>query len=119
MEEIQDLSKQINLNNLTYLYQGNTAPKTFIGFKDPLDFYKNIEKGYITLDKAEKEQKEFKFKINEIVIGCKRSQDPKKAIKNIKTLTNHKKNLSSCLMIILELSLKLNAKQNIEKVSKY
>ena len=48
MEEIQDLSKQINLNNLTYLYQGNTAPKTFIGFKDPLDFYKNIKKGYIT-----------------------------------------------------------------------
>ena len=43
----------------------------------------------------------------------------KKAVKNIKTLTNQKKNLSSCLMIILELSLKLNAKQNIEKVSKY
>ena len=28
MEEIQDLSKQIDFNNLTYRYDGNTTPKT-------------------------------------------------------------------------------------------
>ena len=28
MEEIQDLSKQIDFNNLTYHYDGNTTPKT-------------------------------------------------------------------------------------------
>ena len=28
MEEIQDLSKQIDFNNLTYCYDGNTTPKT-------------------------------------------------------------------------------------------
>ena len=28
MEEIQDLSKQIDFNNLTYRYKGNTARKT-------------------------------------------------------------------------------------------
>ena len=29
MEEIQDLSKQIDFNNLTCHYKGNTAPKTY------------------------------------------------------------------------------------------
>ena len=57
IEEIQDLSKQIDFNNLTYHFQGNTASKTFIGFKGPLGFYKNIKKGYITLEKAEENKK--------------------------------------------------------------
>ena len=51
MEEILGLSKKIDFNNLTYHYKGNTAPKTFIGFKGPLGFYKNIKEGYITLEK--------------------------------------------------------------------
>ena len=43
MEEIQDLSKKTNFDNLTYHYKGKTARKKFIGFKDPLGFYKNIK----------------------------------------------------------------------------
>ena len=42
MKEIQDLKKKIDFNNLTYHYKDKTAQKNFIGFKDPLDFYKNI-----------------------------------------------------------------------------
>ena len=42
MEEIQDLSKQIDFNNLTYSYKGNIASKNFIRFKGPLGFYRNI-----------------------------------------------------------------------------
>ena len=36
----------------------------------------------------------------------------------LKHLANHNKNLANCVMIILELHLRLNAKQNTEKVSK-
>ena len=43
MEKLQDLSKQIDFNNLTYRYKGNTAPKTIIGFKGQLGFYRNIK----------------------------------------------------------------------------
>ena len=57
MEEIQDSSKQIVFDNLTYKYKGKTTPKVFIAFKDPLDFYKNIkekaEKAEKALEKAE------------------------------------------------------------------
>ena len=42
MEEIQDLSKQIDFKNLSYRYKGNTAPKTFIGLISPLGFCENI-----------------------------------------------------------------------------
>ena len=57
MEEIQHLSKQIDFNNLTYRYKSNNDPKPFIGFKGPLGFYKNIQEGYITLEKAGEKQK--------------------------------------------------------------
>ena len=32
MKEIQDLSKQIDFNNLTYHYKGKIASKNFIAF---------------------------------------------------------------------------------------
>ena len=53
MNEIQNLSEQIDFNNLTYYFKGKIAPKGFIGFKGPPDFYKNINEGYITVKKAE------------------------------------------------------------------
>ena len=77
MEEILGLSKKIDFNNLTYHYKGNTAPKTFIGFKGPLGFYKNIKEGYITLEKSKEKQKEFKSDVNKIVKGSKKSRDQK------------------------------------------
>ena len=43
MEKLQGLSKQIDFNNLTYRYKGNTAPKTIIGIKGQLGFYRNIK----------------------------------------------------------------------------
>ena len=57
MKEIQDLSRRIDFNNLTYYYIDKSAPKHFIGFKGPLGFYKNIQGGYIALEKTEEKQK--------------------------------------------------------------
>ena len=36
MIEIRNLSKQIDFDNLTYVYKGESAPINFIGFKGPL-----------------------------------------------------------------------------------
>ena len=38
MEEIQDLSKRTDFNNLTYRYNGNTAAKSFYRFKSSTRF---------------------------------------------------------------------------------
>ena len=75
MEEIQDLSNQIEFNNLTYYYKGKNDPKKFIGFQGPLMFYRSIKEGNITLIKAEEQQKELKSELSKIVKGS-----------NIKTL---------------------------------
>ena len=45
MGEIQNLSKQINSNNLIYYFKNESGPKFFIGFKGPLRFYKSIKDG--------------------------------------------------------------------------
>ena len=56
MEEIRDLSKQIDFNNLIYRYKSKTVPKIFLVFKGPLKFYKHLKEGNI-LEKGEEEKK--------------------------------------------------------------
>ena len=51
------------LINLTYHYEGKISSKNFIPFQGPLNFYNTIREGYVTLEKAEEEQKEFKHEI--------------------------------------------------------
>ena len=70
-------------------------------FKGLLSFDRNIKHGYITLQKAEEQQKELKSNINEIIVGSKKSEDQNSTIKNIRT--NCEKKLLNCLMIIPEL----------------
>ena len=39
MEEIQDLSKQIDFNNLAYHFKDKNEPKNLLGFKGPLSLF--------------------------------------------------------------------------------
>ena len=89
MEEILDLGKKIDFNNLTYHYKSKNVQKIFLSFKDPLISYKSIKEGNITLEKAEEEQKEFKSELNEIFKGSKKSKSKKSAINNSKTLRKY------------------------------
>ena len=65
----------------------NLFRKFFLAFKGPLSFYKNIKikEGYITLQKVEEIQKEFKSEIDKIVKGKNESEEQKSATNNIKT----------------------------------
>ena len=74
MEEIQDLSKQINVNNLSYHYIDKNDLKKLIGFKGLLNFNRSIKKSNIT-EKPEEQQREFKSESNKIVKGSKTSED--------------------------------------------
>ena len=85
MEDIQDLSKQIGFNNLAYHYKGKNVRNNFIGFKSPLRFYRSIKEGYITLEKSEEQQKEFKLELNEMIKTIKKIENQKSVINNIKT----------------------------------
>ena len=60
IHEIQNSSKHIDFNNLTYCFWSEGAPKVFIIFKCPLSFYKNLKDGYIIIEKAEENQNKIK-----------------------------------------------------------
>ena len=60
MEEVQDLSKQNDFNNLIYHYKSENVPKNSKCFKGPLKFFKNIKESNITL----KNQKNNKMNLN-------------------------------------------------------
>ena len=80
MSSIKDLSNQIDLSNLTYYFKKKSiSPINFIGFKSPLNLYKDICGGNIELAKAEEDQEQFKLDLNEIA-----RRNPKKKNQKIK-----------------------------------
>ena len=93
--------------------------KKKIGFKGPSCFYKNIKDGCTTLAKVEKDPPKTKFDINEILKGRYKSKDQQSAKKISKPFTNHKEWLCTYLTIILNLHLRLNIDQFMEKDWKY
>ena len=53
MGEINDLSEQIDFNNLSYYFKSkDSAQINFIGFKGPLHLYANILNGDTNTEKA-------------------------------------------------------------------
>ena len=60
MDEIQDLSKQIDFNNLVYYFKKESDPKNFISFKGPLAFYENR-----MVIQHQKKQKKIKGTLNQ------------------------------------------------------
>ena len=70
MDEIKDLSRKTDLNNLIYFFKSKDSSLiTFVGFKAPLHFYKKILNGNTKLSKAEENQEQFKSTLNEIIRG--------------------------------------------------
>ena len=57
MGKIQNLSKQIDFNNLIYYFKDESGAKCFISFKSPIAFSKNTKDGHMTLEKGEEKQK--------------------------------------------------------------
>ena len=77
MSEIEYLSRQIDLNNLSYYFKNKRiSPVNFIGLKAPLHLYRDIFNGNRELEKAEKDQNQFKSDLNQITRG-----NPKKKIR--------------------------------------
>ena len=90
LTKIRESSEPIHFNNFIYYYEGNTAPRNFIGFEGPLHIFKSIYKGDKTLEEIEKEQIELKRYLSNIKQGNpkKRSEEQQKTMDNIENLYN-------------------------------
>ena len=71
------------------------------------------------LDDAKELQNTYKTSLNEIPKGRPKSQEQKSALENIKLLYKSRRVVIKLVVIIVQLYLKLNTKQNMEKVWKY
>ena len=56
MGEMQNLSRQINFNNLIYYRSKTSSPMNFIGFRGPLNLHNTIHDDNTTIKEAEKNQ---------------------------------------------------------------
>ena len=85
MNEINDLSIQIDFNNLNFHFKIKIiSPINFIGFKAPLQLNRYMLNGDIKLRKSEEDQKQFKVNLIEITTA-----NPEKKI--IKSNKNNRK----------------------------
>ena len=85
VDEIQEISKKIKYNNLTYHYvTAGITPTNFIEFRGPLHIFKETKNCDKTIQTAEK----VKSKISEITSGNPRNklQNQKDTIENVQNL---------------------------------
>ena len=64
MDEILEMSKEINFNNLIYHFKGS-SPSIFTEFEDPMYTYAQLK----TLQQVKKEQKIFRSELGQITSG--------------------------------------------------
>ena len=90
IEEMYNISKQIDFNNLTYYFRDETiSPINFISFRGPMYIYNNIRNGNISIGEIEEDQKHFQSNLNEIAENPKyKSKVQLNTIENIRNLYN-------------------------------
>ena len=96
MDKTLEMSKEINYSNLIYHFEGLTKSINFATFGGPMYTYNRLKNDYTTLQKVEKQQKDFKKELNEITLGNPKhtSSNQLYVIENVKNLYNSNKKLS-------------------------
>ena len=97
MDEILEMSREINYKNLVYDFKGLTSSISFTKFRGPMYTYDQLKKGDKTLKQVEKEQTDFKTELNEITRGSKKSLTQLSTIKNVKNLYNSRQKILDLL----------------------
>ena len=97
MDEILEMSREINYKNLVYDFKVLTSSISFTKFRGPMYTYDQLKKGDKTLKQVEKEQTDFKTELNEITRGSKKSLTQLSTIKNVKNLYNSRQKILDLL----------------------
>ena len=99
MDKILEMSKEINYNNLVYHFKVLTNPINFAIFGGPMYTYDQLKNGDTTLQRVEKQQKDFKKELNEITSGNPKykSNNQLYVIENVKNLYNSRQKIIDLL----------------------
>ena len=95
MDEILEMSKEINFNNLIYHFKGSSPSIIFTEFEDPMYTYAQLK----TLQQVKKEQKIFRSELGQITSGDqkKKSENQSNTIKNVQNLYNSRQKIIDLL----------------------
>ena len=91
VNEIIELDKKVNLDDLIYRYKGNTRNNKFNKYDNALDLIDKIKNGKIKLADAKNNQNEFKMYLGEIKKDQKILKKQKNTIYNIELLYKARK----------------------------
>ena len=99
MDKILEMTKEINYNNLVYHFKGPTNPINFAIVGSPMYTYDQLKNGDTTLQRVEKQQKDFKKELNEITSGNPKykSNNQLYVIENVKNLYNSRQKIIDLL----------------------
>ena len=88
MDEILDMSKEIDYGNLGYNFKSSTPSINFTIYEGPMYTYNQLKNGEKTLQQVEEEQLDFKKDLNETNSGNPKHKSDKQlhTIKNVKNL---------------------------------
>ena len=96
MDEILEMSREINYNKLVYNF---TSSISFTKFGGPMYIYNQLKNGDTTLQQVEKQQKDFKKELNKMTSGNpkRKSNNQLYIIKNIKNLYDSRQKIINLL----------------------
>ena len=116
MDEILEMGREINFNNLIYHFNGRSPSISFTKLEYPICTYNQLKNGDKTLSQLEEDQKNFRSELGQITSRRPKdkSNNQKDTIKNVKNLYNSRQNIVDLLKDNSRIRSEIiyNAKQN-------
>ena len=75
MDEIIELSREINFNNLIYHFKGSSISTSFTVFGGRMDVYNQLKNGYKTLSQVGEDHRKFRSELGQISSGYSKSEN--------------------------------------------
>ena len=83
LNEITELDRKVNRDDLTYRYKGKTSDEEFNKYDNALDLINKIKNDETKLVEAKNDQEKFRSDLSEIKRGSKTSKEQKSTVYNI------------------------------------
>ena len=99
MDEILEMSREINFSNLVYHFKGLSPSISFTKFEGSMYNYNQLKNGDKILSQVQEDQKDFRSELGQITSGRPKdkSNNQKDTIKNVKNLYNSRQKIVDLL----------------------
>ena len=97
MDEIIEMSREINFNNVIYHFKSSSPSIRFTEFEGPMYTYNQLKNGDKTLSQVEEDQRKFRSELGQISSGYRKSENQLNTIRNVKNLYNSRQKIIDLL----------------------